>query len=89
MGDPDLGPNYAIIVDRRGELSELEARAEVANESLVGEIDAITTRLQNRLAEVVRLRINVNVGVPGSVPRNELGKTKRVFEQTNDEDPLG
>jgi phenylacetate-CoA ligase len=89
MGDPDLGPNYAIIVDRRGELSELEARAEVANESLVGEIDAITTRLQNRLAEVVRLRINVNVGVPGSVPRNELGKAKRVFEQTNDEDPLG
>jgi phenylacetate-CoA ligase len=89
MGDPDLGPNYAIVVDRRGELPEVEARAEVANESLVGEIDAIATRLQNRLAEVVRLRINVNVGVPGSVPRNELGKAKRVFEQTNDEDPLG
>ena len=26
MGDPALGPNYAIVVDRRGELAELEAR---------------------------------------------------------------
>ena len=89
MSDPDLGPNYAIVVDRRGDLPEVEARVELANETLVGEVDAIATRLQNQLVEVVRLRIKVKVGVPGSVPRTELGKAKRVFEQTDDEDPLG
>jgi hypothetical protein len=41
------------------------------------------------LAETVLLRINVRAGAPGSVPRTELGKAKRVFEQTTDEDPLG
>jgi phenylacetate-CoA ligase len=89
MGDPDLGPNYAIIVDRRGDLAEMEARVELTSETLIGEIDAIATRLQHQLAEVVRLRIKVKVGAPGSVPRTELGKAKRVFEQTDDEDPLG
>jgi hypothetical protein len=28
------------------------------------------------------------VGEPGSVPRSEMGKAKRVFERTGDEDPL-
>ena len=39
--------------------------------------------------ETVRLRITVQVGEPGSVPRSELGKAKRVFERTGDEDPVG
>lgn len=89
MDDPDVGANYAVIVDRRGPLPEVEARVEVAHESLVMKASEIETRLQDRLAETVRLRINVRAGAPGSVPRTELGKAKRVFEQTTDEDPLG
>ena len=51
--------------------------------------DAISARLQAQLMETVRLRVNVEVGPPGSVPRTELGKAKRVFEQTSDDDPMG
>lgn len=89
MADPDLGPNYAIIVDQRSALPELVARVEVAHDGLVVRADEIAGRIQARLMETVRLRVKAEVGPPGSVPRTELGKAKRVFEQTSDEDPLG
>jgi phenylacetate-CoA ligase len=89
MSDAALGPNYAIVIDRRGALPELEARVEVADASLNAEADSIAARLEQQLMETVRLRIAVAVGEPGSVPRSELGKAKRVFERTGEEDPLG
>jgi phenylacetate-CoA ligase len=89
MADPALGANYAIIVDRRGTLPELEARVEVIDGSFSDRSDEIAQRLQNQLMETIRLRVKVDVGPPGSVPRSEVGKAKRVFEQTSDEDPMG
>lgn len=89
MADPALGANYAIVVDRRSELPELEARVEVKEESLNDRADQIARRLQDQLMETIRLRVKVNVGPPGSIPRSEVGKAQRVFEQTSDEDPLG
>lgn len=89
MADPALGANYAIIVDRRGTLPELEARVEVIDASFNDEADEIASRLQDQLMETIRLRVGVIVGPPGSIPRSELGKAQRVFEQTSDEDPLG
>jgi phenylacetate-CoA ligase len=89
MSDASLGPNYAIVIDRRGALAELEARVEVADASLNAEADSIAARLERQLMETVRLRITVAVGEPGSVPRSELGKAKRVFERTGEEDPVG
>ncbi|MEX0865009.1 MAG: phenylacetate--CoA ligase [Acidimicrobiia bacterium] len=89
MSYRELGANYAIVVDRRTLLPELEARVELASESLAGQAEVIAARLQEQLAETIRLRILVKVGAPGSVPRTEMGKAKRVYEQTTDEDPLG
>ena len=88
MADPALGANYAIVVDRRSELVELEARVEVMDESLNDRADQIARRLQDQLMETIRLRVSVTVGPPGSIPRSEVGKAKRVFEQTSDQHPL-
>jgi phenylacetate-CoA ligase len=88
MADPDLGANYGIIIDRRGPLPEVEARVEVADESLVGRTAEIAARLESKLAETVRLRITVAVGGPGTVPRPALGKAKRVFDRISDLDPM-
>ena len=88
MDDPDVGSNYAIIVDRRGPLPEVTARVEVAEQTDFDDAPSIADRLQRRLAETVRLRITVDVGRTGSIPRAELGKARRVFEQTSDVDPL-
>ncbi len=88
MADPDLGANYAIIIDRRPTLPEVEARVELAHDGLVGSEPAIAERISIKLNETVRLRVKVVVGGVGSVPRSEVGKAKRVFEQTTDKDPL-
>jgi phenylacetate-CoA ligase len=89
MSDPALGPNYAIVVDRRGPLPELEARVELADDALLDQADTIGRRLRDSLIETVRIRVEVQVGPPGSIPRTEVGKTKRVFERTSEEDPVG
>ena len=88
MGDPDIGANYAIIIDRRPTLPEVEARVELASDDLLGSEEAIAERIRSKLSETIRLRFNVVVGPAGSVPRSELGKAKRVFEQTTEADPL-
>ncbi|MFP3881273.1 MAG: phenylacetate--CoA ligase family protein [Actinomycetota bacterium] len=89
MSDRSLGPNYAIIVDRRTAQTELRARVELANDGLADEREDIARRLQQQIRQTVRLRAGVEVGMPGSVPRPQTGKAKRVFEQTTEEDPLG
>ncbi len=88
MADPDVGGQFAIVVDRRGTLPEVEARVELADADRAPLRDAIARRLQQRLAETVRLRIAVAVGDPGSIPRAELGKAKRVFDRYDDADPV-
>jgi phenylacetate-CoA ligase len=85
LDDPALGGQYAIVVDRRGALPELEVHAELASAE-VG--DDVAARLEKRLEERLRVRVKVAVGEPGSIPRQELGKAKRVFERTAEADEL-
>ncbi len=89
MSDPDVGGQFAIVIDRRSTLPEIEARVELRDESLLADVAAVRTRLERRLAETVRIRIPVKVGEPGSIPRTELGKARRVFHQDDDTDPVG
>jgi phenylacetate-CoA ligase len=85
LSDAALGGQYAIVVDRRPALAELEAHVELADASAPGE--ATEARLAARLEERLRLRVQVVVYPPGSLPRQEGGKAKRVFERTDDSDP--
>jgi phenylacetate-CoA ligase len=88
LDDGALGGQYAIVVDRRATMPELQVRAELASEELVPRREEVAGRLRDRLADRLRLRVEVVVGEPGSIPRQELGKAQRVFERTTDEDPL-
>jgi phenylacetate-CoA ligase len=83
LDDPELAGQYAILVDRRGTMTELEVRTEVVSP----EVDrgGVATRLEQRLLERLRVRVRVHVGDRGTVERQEAGKAKRVFEITNDE----
>jgi phenylacetate-CoA ligase len=76
LDDPALGGQYAIVVDRRTTLPELEVHVEGTSEGL-------ETRLERRL----RLRCRVVTHEPGSLPRTETGKAKRLFERTDDAEP--
>jgi phenylacetate-CoA ligase len=85
LDDSALAGQYAIVVDRREGLPRLEVHAELAES---GDEGAVAARLRERLEERLRLRVGVVVGGPGSLPRQELGKAKRVFERTPEVDEL-
>lgn len=74
--------------DRPTQPITVEARVEVADNALIARSDEIASRIRQKLRETIRLRVTVTVGEAGSVPRTEVGKAKRVFEQTGDQDPL-
>ena len=77
----DLARHYAIVVDRRAALPELEVHAELREP---GGAEAVAERLRARLERKLRLRVAVTVGEPGSLPRQEVGKAQRVFERSGD-----
>jgi phenylacetate-CoA ligase len=86
LDDPALAGQYAIVVDRREAMPQLEVHAELSGDG--ADEQAVTSRLRGRLEQRLRLRVDVIVGEPGSIPRQELGKAKRVFERTAERDEL-
>jgi phenylacetate-CoA ligase len=88
LDDPALGGQYAIVIDRTGTLPELEVRAEVTSPEFMPRREEIAGRLRERLAQRLRLRVQAIVGGPETIPRQETGKARRVFERTADQDPF-
>ncbi len=88
LDDAAIGAQYAIVVDARGTMNELEVRAELAHAVPESLADEVAARLRDRLAERLRLRVTVAMQAPGSMPRSEVGKARRVFERTADNDPF-
>ena len=79
LSDPDVGGQFLIYVDKRGVLAEIEAKVELRHSDLVAHRETVAERLEKRLQEAVRLRVKVTVGRPGALPRQEVGKAKRVY----------
>jgi phenylacetate-CoA ligase len=86
LEDPGLGGQYAIILDERAALANLEVRCELAQP---GDSDEIAAAVQRRLEERLRVRTDVVVLPPGSLTRQEVGKAQRVWHRLDDRDPLG
>ena len=82
---PAVGDQYAIVLDRRQPMPELEVRTELAG---VGDAEAIAEELRSLLEQRLRLRTRVSVGHHGTLPRQEAGKARRVYERLDDRDPL-
>jgi len=85
LAHPELGPHYAIVVDRRGALVNLEVRCELSER---GEAEAVARDVRDRLEARLRVRTEVVVLAPGSLPRQEVGKARRVWERVDDADPV-
>ena len=75
---PEVGGQFGIYVDRRGVLAEIEARVELRSPDTRARRRAIARRLERKLLEAVRLRVKVTVNNPGELPRQEVGKARRV-----------
>ena len=82
---PALGGQYAIVLDRRTALTNLEVRCELA---AAGTPEELERELRSRLEQRLRVRTDVYVLQPGTLPRQEVGKARRVWERLDDRDPL-
>ena len=80
LDDPDIGGQYAIIIDRRKTMAEMEIQAELQSASADPEV--VAARLREQLLERIRLRVEIELLPPGGMPRQETGKAKRVYEKT-------
>lgn len=85
---PGVAGQYAIVVDRRETIPQLEVHAELAPDDLVSQRDDVQRLLEGVLEERLHLRVTAIVADPGGLPRQELGKAKRVFERTQETDEL-
>jgi phenylacetate-CoA ligase len=82
---PALGGQYAIVLDRRTALTGLEVRCELERP---GDTEAVVEDVSRRLEERLRVRTDVVVLPPASLPRQEVGKARRVWERLGEADPL-
>jgi phenylacetate-CoA ligase len=85
---PGVAGQYAIVIDRRETLPQLEVHAELTSEDLLSQRDDVQRLLEGVLEERLHLRVTAVVADPGGLPRQELGKAKRVFERTHETDEL-
>jgi phenylacetate-CoA ligase len=85
---PGVAGQYAIVIDRRATMPELEVHAELASSDLVAQRDDVQRTLEGVLEQRLHLRVRAVVADPGGLPRQELGKAKRVFERTEETDEL-
>ena len=82
---PALGGQYAIVLDRRTALTNLEVRCELLERI---EPEPVERDVRRLLEERLRVRTDVYALPPGTIPRQETGKARRVFERLDERDPL-
>lgn len=88
LAEPGVSGQWAIVLDKRGTLVEMVVHCELASAQDAPQRDNIRARLEKALLSRLRSRTTVLIGDPGSMPRSEVGKAQRVFEQIDDRDPL-
>ena len=95
---PEVEPHYQIVLTRRGTMDEVELKLEVSEpffrevgqqllSDAVVEADHRLARLREKVAKKIKDNVGVSVRVslinPGSAPRSEGGKLKRVADLRN------
>ena len=94
-GIPGVVPHYQIVVKREGTLDEAEVKVEVA-EDIFREITQeawtedilladhqmqhLRNSIQHEIMGTISLNMKVILMVPGTIPRSEGGKLRRVVD---------
>jgi phenylacetate-CoA ligase len=86
LADVAVGPQYAMVVDARATLPRLVVCCEPSAPGVDGlEVGA---RLHDALARRLGLGCEVRVVEPGTLPRTEVGKARRVVRWETGPAPL-
>ena len=83
----ELSPHYQLCVTRERTLDDLEVRIEAASgrdgagSGNGADVQALIARVAERLRGVTGLAVRVSIVAPGTLPRSEGGKLRRVVDQ--------
>jgi phenylacetate-coenzyme A ligase PaaK-like adenylate-forming protein len=86
LGEDGLALDYLLVVDERAAQRQLIACCEVRSGWQFKL--PLADELQARLARALGLTVQVRLVPPGTVPRTEVGKAKRIVHWTGGEPPL-
>jgi phenylacetate-CoA ligase len=86
LADPQAAPQYLIVVDAREALPRLVVGAEPVSSTVDG--TELAARLRDALTRRVGIGCDVRVVAPGSLPRTEVGKARRVIRWETGPAPL-
>ena len=81
----DTEPHYLLVVDRVGNLDNLEVWVEVSNELFSDEVrklEELKRRIANEIQSTLGLSVKVKLGEPKTIERSE-GKAKRIIDKRN------
>ena len=81
----DTTPHYQLIVNRKGNLDDLEVRIEVSEEMFASEIrklEELGTKIRRKIESSLGINVRVKLVEPKTIPRSE-GKAQRVIDQRN------
>ncbi|KJR96663.1 MAG: phenylacetate--CoA ligase [Peptococcaceae bacterium BRH_c4a] len=76
-------PHYLLVVDRRGNLDDLEILVEISEKwfsDKVRHLEEVGGRLKNRIASVLGISARIKLVEPRTIPRSE-GKAMRVVDK--------
>src|SRR5438876_8688171 len=85
LAHPALSGPYVIVLDRRTHMTNLEVRVEAID---AGDRELLEHELARTLEERLRVRTDVYVVPPETLPRSEVGKAQRLWERLDERDPL-
>src|SRR5579875_3456650 len=90
LGEPEVAPDYLLVVDEREGRRELIACCErrTGRPPGPGDGDGLAAALERGLHDALGLRVTVAVLPAGSVPRTEVGKAVRVARWTGGDPPV-
>jgi phenylacetate-CoA ligase len=86
LADPQAAPQYLIVVDARAALPRLVVACEPSSSTVDGL--ELAGRLRGALARRIGIGCDVRVVTPGSLPRTEVGKARRVIRWEGGPAPL-
>lgn len=77
----ELGPEYQIVVWREKGLDRLKVVVEKAREMKEDEAEKLRQKLARELHETLFIGVDVELVEPMSLPRQEIGKARRVIDK--------
>ncbi|KUK82992.1 MAG: F390 synthetase [Pelotomaculum thermopropionicum] len=76
-------PHYLLVVDRRGEMDDLEVQVELSEQMFsdkIKSLEILESRIRHRILSVLNIKARIKFVEPRTIPRSE-GKAKRIMDK--------